>query len=235
MWRQLPQSLWLVINEIKKRFNKISTEKKNGKKKVVENQKKPGISIINKKSDQTHLMIGVRTFPVKDDKAIILEVLSGVLRGGMSSRLFSTIREKMGAAYYVYAYPDLYTDHGYFAVGVGAGNKKALDVLKAVLNEFKKLRKIKVGKKELKKVKDYLIGSIAMDLETSDEIALFYGSQRVLNENIKTPKETIKKIEKVTGAQIQKLAKEIFDNKKLNLAIIGPVKNKKEFERALRI
>ena len=140
----------------------------------------------------------------------------------------------MGVGYYVRAYNDVYTDHGFFQVSAGVDNKRIYEVIDAVLEECKKLKNEKVSEDELNKVKECLIGNMKLSLESSDDIANFYGGQELLKKEIKNAEEKAKEIRKVTADQIQKVAKDIFNDKKLNLAIIGPFKNKAKFSKILK-
>jgi len=153
----------------------------------------------------------------------------------MSSRLFTKLREEMGVGYYVRAYNDAYTDHGFFQVSAGVDNKRINEVLQAVLTECNKLKNEKVGDEELNKVKEYLIGNMKLSLESTDDIANFYGGQELLKREIKKAEDRAKEIRKVTASQIQTLAKNIFQNKKLNLALIGPFKTHKHKTNFLKI
>lgn len=223
-----------VVKEIKKRFSKISKNKKSGKLAVVESQKVPKVVINEKKTDQAYIALGVRAFDAFDERKYALQVMEDILGGSMSSRLFQKIREEMGAAYVIHAGSDLLTDHGLFSVYVGANNEKAEEVIKAILKELKKMADKKVSVKELKRSKEHLIGGLAIGLETSNSLASYYGEQEVMTREMETPEQLIKKIESVTAAEIQKIAKDIFKNEKLNLAIIGPFKDKVRFEKILK-
>jgi len=223
-----------VLKEVKKVFEKVSCGRKSQKTKVKEKQNKPEALINFKKTDQTHFVLGVRTFDLFNKKNGVISVLGGVLGGGMSSRLFQKLREEMGVGYYVRAYNDSYTDHGFFQVSAGVDNKRIEEVIRAVLEECKKLKTAKVSEEELNKVKECLIGNMKLSLESTDDIANFYGGQELLKKELKLAEEKAKEVRKVTASQIQKLAKEIFQDKKLNLALIGPFKEKAKFLKILK-
>ena len=223
-----------VDAEVKKIFGKIQKQKKTSKIKVVEKQNKPEVLVKFKETDQTHFVLATRTFSLFDKKNTILSVLGGVLGGGMSSRLFQKLREEMGVGYYVRAYNDPFTDHGFFQISAGVDNKRVVEVLEAVQLECKKLMNEKVGNEELEKVKECLIGNMKLSLESSDDIANFHGGQELLRKKITSAEEKAKEIRKVTAVQIQNLAKEIFKNQKLNLALIGPFKEKEKFLKILK-
>jgi len=140
----------------------------------------------------------------------------------------------MGVGYYVRAYNDAYTDHGFFQISAGVDNRRIYEVIDAVLEECKKLRNKKISDEELNKVKEYLIGNMKLSLESSDDIANFLGGQELLKKEIKNLEEKTKEIRKVTAFQIQSLAKGIFKDAKLNLALIGPFKDKSKFIEILK-
>lgn len=223
-----------VTKEVKKIFGLIPRGKKVGKLKVKEVQKKPEALVSFKKTDQTHFILGVRTYDFFSKKSAVLSVLGGVLGGGMSSRLFQKLREEMGVGYYVRAYNDSYTDHGFFQISAGVDNKRINEVLEAVLEECRRLKKYKISNEELNKVKECLIGNLKLSLESSDDIANFYGGQELLKREVHNAEEKAKEIRAVTANQIKNLANDIFENNKLNLALIGPFKDKKKFLKLLR-
>ena len=223
-----------VIKEVNKIFNKVPRGKKSHKLKVKEIQTKPEVLVNFKKTDQTHFVLGVRSFSLFDKKNSVLSVLAGVLGGGMSSRLFQKLREEMGVGYYVRAYNDVYTDHGFFAVSAGVDNKRINEDIEAVLLECKKLKEVLVEESELNKVIECLIGNMKLSLESSDDIANFFGGQELLKKEVKSAEEKADEIRKVTAKQIQNLANEIFKDAKLNLALIGPFKDKTKFSKILK-
>ncbi|KKP84539.1 MAG: Peptidase M16 domain protein [Parcubacteria group bacterium GW2011_GWD2_35_7] len=223
-----------VLKEVNKVFAKIPRGMKAKKLKTKEIQRKPEILVSFKKTDQTHFVLGVRSYDLFDKKNAVLSVLAGILGGGMSSRLFQKLREEMGVGYYVRAYNDAYTDHGFLQISAGVDNKRINEVVEAVLLECKKLKNQKISKEELNKVKEFLVGNMKLSLESSDDIAGFYGLQELLKHEIKEIREKANEIKKVTVNQVQILANHIFKNNRLNLALIGPSKSKVKFLKILK-
>jgi predicted Zn-dependent peptidase len=223
-----------VYMEVNKYFKDIKTSNKIKKIKTKDIQTSPNVLIKYKETDQTHFILGVRTFDLFDKRNIILALLSGVLGAGMSSRLFIKLREEMGVAYYVRAYNDLALDHGNFQISAGVNNTRTEEVIKEILHECNLLATEKVSEKELNKVKSFLIGNMKMSLEATDDIANFYGSQELMKNKIKTLEEKIKEIKEVSSNDIQRMAKTIFKTKNLNLAIIGPFKDNTKFQKILK-
>ena len=224
-----------VKREVAVAFKNSPTGEKSPKLAVVEKQKKPAVTIKEKKTDQTHFILGVRSFGLFDKRDIALRLLAEVLGGGMSSRLFQKLREEMGVCYYVKADNDAFTDHGIFGVSAGVDRSRLAEVIKVVLAEFEKLKKTPVAVAELAKAKAHLIGSMFLSLESSDAIAEYYGFQEIFKKEIKKPAEIAERIKAISATDLKKLANEIFMESQLNLAIIGQNADKNDLEKTLRL
>lgn len=222
-----------IIDKVGKAFSGISLDKKGNKVSVTQAQTKPEILVNFKETDQAHIVIGVRSFDARSENDSALAVLSTILGRGMSSRLFQKLREEMGVGYYVHASQDSYTDHGIFSISAGVDTKRVEEVIKVLLLECKKIVSEPITDEEMKKVKDYICGSFMLGLETSDARAEYVAVDTILKGKITSPKEEIEKIQKVTAEQIKAVAQKIFVDEGLNLAIIGPYKEKEVFERIL--
>ena len=222
-----------TIKKLEAAFQDMPVNKKEGKLKTIEKQTKPRALLFNKKVDQTHLILGCRAFDAFDERRFALDVLADALGGGMSSRLFQTVREKLGAAYYVGARTSYQTDCGQLFVKAGIDHTKIDLVLRAILDEIRDFAEKKISLKELRRAKDHLGGNLILELETSDAQAVFYGGQEILTKSLMAPEDILKKIQAVTAEDILKIAKDIFKNNRLNLAIIGPMKEVKELEKNL--
>ena len=218
-----------VTKKIEESFKNISAENKFAKTAVRDKQAKPSVLLKYKKTDQTHLMIGTRSFDAYHDNNKIVRLILAILSGGMSSRLFQKLRDEMGVCYYVNADNDAFTDHGTFYVSAGVDSGRVKEVITSILGELNKLSEVSIESAELRKVKDYLIGNLFLSLESSDAQANFYGSQEILKKPIKTPEELVREIEKVDAESIRNVANQIFNTKNLNLAIIGKFKDRAEF------
>jgi predicted Zn-dependent peptidase len=225
----------VVFKKIEKVFKDIPNGKAVKKIKFTESQKEPKIKIVAKNTDQSHLVIGFRSFDMYDKRNTTLKVLSTILGSGMSSRLFQKMREELGICYYVWSGVNDASDHGNFIISAGVDSSRVLPAVNGILDELRKILVEKVTKEELKKAKDYIIGNMYLHLESSSSLARFYGFQEVMREKIKTPKQLEKEIESVTVEDIRKLSKTIFVNKNMNMAIVGNVKNGKEIEKNFKI
>jgi len=215
-----------LVEKIGRYFSALKPGPKSKKLKVREVQSRPREKIYFKDSDQTHMVMGFRAFGVHDKRRLALQVASEVLGGGMSSRLFRKVRDELGAAYYVRAEADLYSDHGLFMMSAGVDHAKIEKVIKAGLDEFTRLRDELVSEKELKKAKEHLIGNLYLSLETSDELAYFYGGQEVMGLKLTSPQKIAKQVGKITANDIRKVMRQVIKKDRLNLTIIGPFKKK---------
>ncbi|MCK5059966.1 MAG: insulinase family protein [Candidatus Pacebacteria bacterium] len=221
-----------IIESITKIFEPISKEKKHSKENVKEIQKNSALAVETRKTDQMHIVCGARTFSVNHQSVPTLQVLDAVLGGGMSGRLFQNIREKLGAAYYVRSGTDFFTDHGFLAVSTGVDPLRVEEVGREIISEFTRLKEELVPARELQKAKDYVIGTMYLDLETSDATAEFYGLQAILRQPLKTPEEIALKMREVTAYDIKALAEEFFINERLNTAIVGNISSSENLAKA---
>jgi len=224
-----------TIAQVKKYFGNMARQSVGGFVPVSENQKKPQLKVIYKKTDQAHLVVGVRSFKIGHPDRYTAAVLGTILGGGMSSRLFINVREKRGLAYYVRADHESYLDTGTLAASAGVDLKRMEDAIKVILLEFKKITKEKVLDKELKKAKEYLKGRIILAWEDSRTAALSFGSDEILEGKIRTLDEYLKRIDEVRAEDILRVAKFLFTNSKLNLAVIGPFRDAEKFEKILKL
>jgi predicted Zn-dependent peptidase len=196
-------------------------------------QTQPQLSLTHRQTDQAHFVLGFPTFPMKDKRRPIAKLLANILGGMMSARLFEEIREKRGLAYYVRAGLDDFHDSGIFAISAGVVVSKIEEAIKVTLDELERIMNEPVGDDELKKAKENIKGRVYLGLEDSQSVAQYIANQNLYFGEIKQPEETVEEIEKITSQQIKELAKEIFSQSRRNLAIIGPFKDKKIFEKLL--
>ena len=223
-----------IKGKVEKYFNNIRENERTEPAVFKGDQKEPRLIVEYKKSDQTHINIGFRGYSRFHPKYEALEILAIILGGGMSSRLFTEIREKRGLAYHVNTGSTAYNETGNIVTYAGLNNASISEGLKVILEEHKKLVNEMVSEKELSRVKDKIRGSFVIGLEQSDDQASFYGEQELLEHKIETPEERLAKITAVTREDILEVARDVFKPEKLNLAIIGPLKgDNKEIKEIL--
>jgi len=222
-----------AVNKVKKCFKSINSKTVKDKLSVVEKQDRPQALIHYKKTDQTHLRLGVRGYDIFHPDKYALSLISIILGGNMTSRLWISVRERQGLAYYIGTGIDSNTDTGSLVTRAGVNNQKVEKAIKTILSEYKKIASVKISQAELKKAKDYIKGSSLIGMEASDERASFVAFQELLTGKILTLEQKLAKIEAVTVDDIQRVAQDIFRPEKLNLALIGPFKNKEKFKKIL--
>ena len=218
-------------------FAGIQIRKAAGKLRVQEVQIAPGVLLHYKKTDQTHFCLGVRAYDMYDKRRYALQLLATILGGNMSSRLFISVRERNGLGYYIHTTVDAATDVGYLVTQAGIKNDSLEKAIGLVLKGYQDLRDHEISPEELQKAKDYVRGSTSLSLDASDALASFYTMQEVMGQELLTPEEKLKLIDKVTVRDIKEVAQDIFKNEKLNLSVIGPFgeKEKEKFEKLLNL
>lgn len=224
-----------VINKVKKTFSSIRTSQSFEKAKVIEIQTQPGCLIHPRKTDQTHLVLGVRGYNVFHPQKYAQDILSVVLGGMMSSRLFMEVREKLGLAYYIRTEVDSNADTGSLMTRAGIENNNVEKAISVILKEYKKISSQPLPPPELKKAKEYIKGKTTLLLESSDALASFFGAQELLEKKMLTPSEIYAKLDKVSSNDVLKTARDIFRPQRLNLALIGPFENKNRFNKILTL
>lgn len=204
---------------------------------VIENQTKPSVLIKHKKTEQVHLALGVRTVSLNHKDRYALAVLSAILGGGMSSRLFHEVREKRGLAYYVRSNSDHYRDCGSLVTFSGVDPKRVEEAIKVIVEEYSKVQnsKFKIQSSELNKAKEFIKGHLVLELEDSRAVASFYAVQELLEKKIDNAEEILLKIDKVGIEEVQEVGRRYFRNQHLNLAVIGDFEDGQRFEKLLEL
>lgn len=223
---------------VKKAATEIFSSVEKGRKvralKAKEVQKAPQMVVREKKTDQTQFVVGCRAYHMTHKNRAAATVLAAILGGGMSSRMFIEVRERRGLAYRVGTSTETFSDAGYLETHCGVEHENLEKALQVVMDEYKKISQELVSKEELKKAKEGIKGRMAMGLEGSDEVVEFLVGQEVLTGNIKLIKERMKEIDAVTAEDVLQVAKDIFQNCKLNLAVIAPKADKKKLAKILQ-
>ena len=224
-----------ILRRIERRFGALPRGRVIPKKRTIERQSSPRVKLHFHKADQAHLAMAFRAFDMFDERRYALRVAADVLGGGMSSRLFMRVREEMGAAYYVGAGTDLSLDHGVLGISAGVDRGKLAEALPAILAECRHLRDDLVPSAELQKSKDHILGNLMLGLETSDDLATFYGAQEVFGRKFVSPEQYAAKIKKVSAAEVRAAARAVIKEKGLNLAVVGPYKNPETFLKMMKL
>ncbi len=180
------------------------------------------ILLKNKKSlEQVQICLGVPSPPVADESRFATLILNTVLGGGMSSRLFQTIREERGMAYSVYSDITPYRDTGSFCVYAGTSAGKALECIDLIMAEFAKLKQEPLSEEELKRAKDQLKGNILMGLESSNSRMANLARQEIYFGQFFSSDEIIARVEAVQADQVQQMAQQLFNPERIAVTLLG--------------
>ncbi len=179
--------------------------------------------LIEKKTEQTHFVMGYHGFHRAHPARYQLAVLNIILGGNMSSRLFEEVREQRGLAYEIRSGVGFFEDAGAVTISAGVEPAKVSLTLEVVLKELEKLRKALIPKLELERAKDYLIGQMVLGLEDTLDNALWFGEKILYGGNAPQVKRVSRYIEKVTALELRELANALFQKEKVHLALIGPL------------
>jgi len=226
-----------VVAQVEKYFGGMKSFAPKAYESLTENQTKPALLVKQKQTEQIHIALGVRTVSIESDKRYSLSVLSAILGGGMSSRLFHEVREKRGLAYYVRTSSDEYADAGTLVSTAGIDPKRVTEAVEVMMAEYSKVGagKMDLADEELKKAKEFLKGHFVLDLEDSRSVASMYAHEELLEKTIDNPEDVIAKIDAVTKEEVEAVGKEFFVEKTLNLALIGNFDDRQKLESLLKL
>lgn len=223
-----------ALAQVKRDFAKVPKAPCRVKPGVVEFQTDPNVLVEYRKTDQTHIALGVRGYNLFHKDRVAQELLAVVLGGMMSSRLFVEIRERLGLAYYVSTSSDSNPDTGCLVTSAGVRNANCHKAVSQILKEYKKVRLRGVSAQELRKAKENTKGKLALSLEASDRKATVFGLQQLLEGRTYDIEEMYDMIDGVRRSDIHRVARDIFRPEKLNLALLGPFKDSSEFQSILK-
>ncbi len=219
-----------IVALTKKKFGKVFKKDLVSCAPAIAGLDQPRVNIKAKEIEQMHLALGVRSLCRQDPQRYVLGVLNVILGGNMSSRLFNEVREKRGLAYSISSGAKLLSDTGAFVVRAGVDNAKIVEAVDVILKELKRISDESVSAGELTRAKDYLLGQMALSLEDTADHMFWIGESLVSTNKIETFQSVMKKVNGVTIADVRRLAKQIFCPQKLNLSLVGPLKDQQESE-----
>ncbi len=187
-----------------------------------------------KKTEQAHLMLGFPGYPEQHKDHYTARLLAVALGGNMSSRMFLSVREQQGLAYYINSTTDEYTDTGTFTTNAGVSLDGIDKAIVAIMKEYKKIMDEPVPPAELKKAQEFLKGKMVLRLEDSEEYAHLLGKYELLYSKMRSPEEIMKQIDKVTVKDLQRVAQDLFKEDAVRLAVIGPYEDQERFLKLLK-
>ncbi|MBA2461004.1 MAG: insulinase family protein [Actinobacteria bacterium] len=190
------------------------------------------VKVHTKSSDQAHVVLGVPSRPLRDPDRYVLQLLATVLGGGMSSRLFTEVRERRGLAYYVFGTNHSYTDAGSLHAQSGVDINRIDDAVSTIVEQFRLLASEPVPTDELEKARNFTKGRFVLQLESPHGTILFGLRREVLEGEATEPAKVLAELDAVTAEDLQRVAQEILESG-FRLAVIGPFDEPERFEKLL--
>ena len=191
------------------------------------------VKLHSKSSDQAHLCLGVPSYPIEHPDRYALQLVATILGTGMSSRLFSEVRERRGLAYYVYAHNHSYVDAGSLYSQAGVDVNRIDEAVETIARELRRIADEPVASEELEKSRSLAKGRFILQLESPQGLILFGLRREVLEARAPDPQEVIEGLNAVTADDVQRVARDVLGRNGLNLALIGPFQDAERFERLL--
>src|SRR5438067_2262303 len=193
----------------------------------------PHVSVHEKQADQAHLILGVPSYPIDHPDRYPLQLLSTVLGGGMSSRLFIEVRERRGLAYYVHGLNHSYSDAGTLYAQAGVDLNRIDEAIHVIVEEFDRMAAEPVPADELEKARSLAKGRFVLGTESPQGLILFGLRREVLEGGAPEPEEMLAELDSVTVEDVQRVAQDLITREKVHLAVIGPFDDDQRFVSAL--
>jgi predicted Zn-dependent peptidase len=191
------------------------------------------VRVHTKQSEQAHVILGVQSLPLDHPDRYALQLVATTLGGGMSSRLFSEVRERRGLAYYVHGLNHSYTDAGTLYSQAGVDIDRIDDAVGTIAAELRKIASEPVPAEELEKARNFAKGRFVLQLESPQGLMLFGLRKEVLERTLPDPDEVLRGIDAVTSEDVARVASELITADRLRLAVIGPFDDASRFEPLL--
>ncbi|HEY3107090.1 MAG TPA: pitrilysin family protein [Gaiellaceae bacterium] len=198
-------------------------------------QDAPRVKLHTKQSDQAHIRVGVHSYPLVHPDRYSLQLLATVLGGGMSSRLFTEVRERRGLAYYIYGQQQGYTDTGTLYAQSGVDIQRIDDAVQTIVREFGRIAAEAIEHDELEKARNFAKGRLVLSLEDPKGMIIFGLRNEVLEGAQREPDDVLAELDKVTIEDIQRVAQDIIREDRLNFALIGPFDDPDRFQKLLAL
>jgi predicted Zn-dependent peptidase len=191
------------------------------------------VVVSTKQSEQAHVVLGVRSLPLDHPDRYAIQLLATALGGGMSSRLFSEVRERRGLAYYVHGLNHSYTDAGTLYTQAGVDIARIDDAVATIAGELRKIAAEPLQTEELEKARNFAKGRFVLRLESPQGLMMFGLQKEVLERRLPDPDEVLRGLDAVTSDDVARVASELITSDRLRLAVIGPFDDASRFEPLL--
>jgi predicted Zn-dependent peptidase len=191
------------------------------------------VKVHTKASDQAHVCLGVRSYPLEHPDRYVLQVLATVLGGGMSSRLFSEVRERRGLAYYVFGTNHSYVEAGSLYSQAGVDINRIDEAVTTIAREFRRIAEEPVPEDELEKARNFAKGRFVLQLESPQGLIMYGLRRETLEGRTAEPEEVLAALDAVTAEDVHRVAQDVVAADGLKIAVIGPFDEAEQFEKLL--
>jgi predicted Zn-dependent peptidase len=222
-----------LVAELEERLGDVGDAETGGPAPVALNGDERGVHVHTKQSDQAHISLGVRSYPIEHPDRYALQLLASVLGGGMSSRLFTEVRERRGLAYYVFGLNHSYTDAGSLYAQAGVDINRIDDAVSTIVNELRRIAEEPVPAAELEKARSFTKGRFVLQLESPQGLVMYGLRREVLEGALAEPEEVLARLDQVTLEDVQRVAQDVIASRRFKLAVIGPFDDAERFEKLL--
>jgi predicted Zn-dependent peptidase len=192
----------------------------------------PRILIEKRDTEQAHLCLALPGLSILHPERFVLDMLNIILGEGMSSRLFTEVRDRLGLAYSIHSFIDHMQDTGAITISAGVEPQNLALAVETIVKELSLLKET-IPEEELTKAKEFAKGRLLLRMEDTRAVAGWTGGQEILTGNILTLEEVVSKIDSVTVSQLQETACKLIREEDLRLAVVGIVKDEQTLESLL--
>ncbi len=217
-----------IVRLAKDKMGGLPSREPCGYRKADNSQFRPRLKLFKKDIEQMHIAFGTIGVDENHRDKYALSLLSVILGGNMSSRLFVEIREKRGLAYSISCASKMMHDTGLFMIRAGVDNQRIVEAVALILKELKKIKRHGAGPGEFRRAKDYLLGQMLLGLEDTMEHMLWVGENLISRNKVKTLKSLVSDFEKIACEDVKRVANEILKNNRYNMAVVGPLTDMQE-------
>ena len=215
-----------MVSKINRVFSHLAGGEANTFVEAHEEERSPQLKILQKDTEQTHIAMGFHSFKREHPLKYAQNLLHIILGGNMSSRLFNEVREKQGLAYEIGTQVKRFQDTGAFLVHAGIDNRKVEKAISVIFRELSRIKNSPVSIDEFRRAKEFYIGQLELALEDTMDHMLWIGESTIMLDTIYTLNRILKEVRTVKREDVREAAQSIFEEKKINLAMIGPLKDK---------
>lgn len=195
---------------------------------VLEKTAENRVSVREKKTEQAHLVMGFPGVPFGHPQEYAARLLSVILGGNMSSRMFLSVREEKGLCYSIHTSTDQYSDTGVLSTHAGVDLRRVPEAIAAISEEYRRIAEEGIEEAELAKAKSFLKGKLTLRMEDSEERASFFGVQAILRGEVFPLEELFQKIESVSREDVQSIARTLLTPEQCHLSLIGPFSGREQ-------